>query len=368
MKILIMSIAKIKYTPYINFHLDNIDKIKNEVHILYWNRDLQEENTKAYDACTLHEFRCYQEDDVSKVTKVGSFMKYRKFAKNLILQGKFDFILILDSLTGVLLADIFKKHYVGKYIFDYRDSSYEKFPPFKKVIGNLVRNSSATFVSSDAFRRFLPAECEDKILTSHNMLMDSLLHRDEKKIHGIASDKIRIAFWGIIRHEQINRELIRKISADDRFELHYYGREQQVALNLKQYASEIKAQNVFFHGEYSPEDRYEFVRNTDLIHNIYNDANMMLAVGNKYYDASIFYIPLISMRGSFMAEIAKKASIGFDVDPYDDDFTEKLFEAYRSIDKNVFMQNCDKELERVLLEYNSCSALIKKLTDAEGKD
>ena len=59
---------------------------------------------------------------------------------------------------------------------------------------------------------------------------------------------------------------------------------------------------MFFHGEYKPEDRYTFVRSTDLIHNIYKDRNMMLAMGNKYYDGLIFYIPQLCMKGSFMGE------------------------------------------------------------------
>ena len=30
--------------PYLNFYTDNLDKIKNDVHLLYWNRDLKEED------------------------------------------------------------------------------------------------------------------------------------------------------------------------------------------------------------------------------------------------------------------------------------------------------------------------------------
>jgi hypothetical protein len=116
---------------------------------------------------------------------------------------------------------------------------------------------------------------------------------------------------GLVAYEEVNRELIAKIAADNRFELHYYGREQQVAINLKKYAVEIAAGNVFFHGEYKPQDRYVFVRRTDLIHNIYNDHNMMLAMGNKYYDAAIFRIPLLSIRGSFMAITLKRRILGF---------------------------------------------------------
>ena len=362
MKIAILGFNKIKYMPYLNFYFENLDTEGNEVHILYWNRDMAEERLDKYSACVLHEFKCRQEDDVSKISKIKSFVKYRRFAKKIIAKEKFDFIIILHSLPGVLISDVLKKRFSGKCIFDYRDSTYEGFAPYKKIIGNIVRCSVATFVSSDAFRRFLPKSEQGKIYTSHNMLMDSLSHREEKRVFGIDSDKIRIAFWGFIRHEEINREIIKKISADPRFELHYYGREQRVALNLKQYANEIGATNVFFHGEYKPEDRYEFVRNTDIIHNVYKDANMMLAMGNKYYDAAIFYIPLMSMEGSFMAETANKAGIGFGVNPYNEDFTDALFEVYRGMDRKTFEENADKELQRVLSEYDFGCELIKKLT------
>ena len=367
MKILIMGFTKIKYMPYMNFYFDNIDKAEHEVHILYWNRDLQSEDLIKYQGCTFHEFKCYQEDDVSKFSKVTSFTKYRKFAKGVLINGNFDFIFVLHSLTGVLVADVLKKHYRNKYIFDYRDSTYERFSLFKSIVANITRNACATFVSSDSFRRFLPEDCNDRIYTSHNLLLDSLEHRDEQIKYGIPSDKIRIAFWGFIRDEEINKEIIRKVAADKRFELHYYGREQQVALNLKNFAKNLQAYNVCFHGEYTPEQRYEFVRQTDIIHNIFNNDNMMIAMGNKYYDAAIFYIPLISMKRSFMAESAQKAAIGFDVDPYDDNFLDKLFEEYTNLDRGKFHINCDKELERVLLEYNFGSALIKKLTDSGGK-
>lgn len=368
MKILIMGFTKIKYMPYMNFYFDNIDKVENDVHILYWNRDLKSDDLSKYDGCAFYEFKRYQEDDVSKLSKVASFAKYRKFAKRVLINEKFDFVFVLHSLTGVLVADVLKKHYCGKYIFDYRDSTYEAFSPFKKVVASITRNSRATFVSSDAFRKFLPADCAEKIYTSHNILMESLAHRDEKKLYGIPSGKIRIAFWGFIRHEEINKEIIHKVAADSRFELHYYGREQQVALNLKAYTAEINAKNVFFHGEYTPEQRYEFVRETGIIHNIYYDNNMMLAMGNKYYDAAVFYIPLMSMKMSFMAETSQKAGIGFAADPYDDDFLDKLFGEYANLDKDKFRMNCDKELERVLAEYDFGSALVKKLTDSIGSN
>lgn len=361
MKILIMGFAKIKYMPYINFYLDNIDTTKHSVHLSYWNRDLQEEDLTKYSSCTLHEFRYYQEDDVSKISKIKAFAKYRKFAKSILCSEQFDYVFVLHSLTGVLVADILKKRYTGKYIFDYRDSTYEGFAPYKRVIGSITRNSYATFVSSDAFRRFLPEDCKEKIYTSHNLLLDSLEHRDEKTLYGIPSDKIRIAFWGFIRHEEINKEIIRKIAADSRFELHYYGREQQVALNLKAYAAVLNAENVFFHGEYTPEQRYEFVRQTDIIHNIYFDANTMLAMGNKYYDGLIFRIPQICMPESFMGECVERTGVGLVCDPYDVDFTESVYAYYRGLSQSEFDKKCDVELEKIMEEYADANDILHRI-------
>ncbi|MBR7123064.1 MAG: hypothetical protein IKC95_06390 [Oscillospiraceae bacterium] len=360
MKILIMGFAKIKYMPYMNFYLDNIDKTRHEVHLSYWNRDLQEEDLTKYSDCTLHEFRCYQEDDVSKLSKISSFAKYRKFAKSVLTSEKFDFVFVLHTLTGVLVADVLKKRYAGKYIFDYRDSTYEGFVPYKKIVGDITRNAYATFVSSDAFRKFLPEDCQERIYTSHNLLLDSLNHRDEKEKNGIPSEKIRVAFWGFIRHEEINREIIKKLSQDERFELHYYGREQQVAMNLKAYAKELNATNIFFHGEYKPEDRYTFVRQTDIIHNVYKDANTMLAMGNKYYDGIVFRIPQICMPGSFMGECAEGAGVGFSVDPASDTFADDIYEKYANIAVPELNNNCDVALERVLQEYRDGIAVIKQ--------
>ena len=361
MKILIMGFTKVKYMPYMNFYFDNIDKAEHEVHILYWNRNLQREDLSKYQGCTFYEFKCYQEDDVSKFCKIASFIKYRKFAKGVLTNGEFDFIFVLHSLTGVLVADVLKRHYRGKYILDYRDSTYEGFAPFKRVVATFVRGACATFVSSDAFRRFLPEDCTEKIYTSHNVLLDSLEHREEKKLYGIPSNKIRISFWGFIRHEEINKEIIRKVAADSRFELHYYGREQQVALNLKEYVTELNAKNVFFHGEYVPEQRYEFVRQTDIIHNIYYDANTMLAMGNKYYDGLIFRIPQICMRGSFMGECVERAGVGLVCDPYDTDFTERLYAYYQGVVQSEFDGKCDVELEKVMEEYADANDILHQI-------
>ncbi|MEG0409104.1 MAG: hypothetical protein RR623_09545 [Bacilli bacterium] len=361
MKVLIMGLTKIKFMPYMNFYINNINLDENEVHLIYWNRDLMDEDLSQLEQIKLHEFCCFQNDDVSKLSKIKSFIKYREFVKEILKKNNFEMLFILHSLTGVIIADILKNEYKGKYIFDYRDSTYEKLNFFKMIIKGLVLNSKATFVSSDGFRQLLPKY--DKIYPSHNFLIESLEHRKDKVIYGTKSNKIRIAFWGFIRHEEINRKIIKKISEDERFELHYYGREQEIALRIKKYAEEINTKNVFFHGEYRPNDRYDFIRNTDIIHNIYYDYNTMLAMANKYYDGIIFRIPQICMTGSFMGHEVTSNEIGLECNPNDTNFTEKIYQYFIKINFSSFYEKCDMELVKIINEFNEGTKHINNFFD-----
>ena len=361
MKILIVGFTKLKYMPYINFYLESIEHVDADVHILYWNRDLKSEDLDRFQKFHLHEFKNYLEDESPKISKILSFLKYKKYAEHVIKSNSFDFIIVLHSMPAILLKHILRSRFKNRYIFDYRDYTYEKIFFYRNIISQTVKNSVATFVSSDGFRRYLPKKFEYKIYTSHNILTDSLNYRNIKKDNLSKSDKIRISFWGFIRNADINKALIDRISRDSRFELHYYGRKQKTALDLEKYSIDCNAKNVFFHGEYIPEDRYKFVRDTDLIHNIYNDYNMMSAMANKYYDGAFFYIPQLCMRESYMGQRAVKNEIGFECSPYDDDFTDKVFEYYTTLNQNKFYLACDKETERVKSEYESGREIIQKI-------
>lgn len=354
MKILIAGLTKIKYMPYINFYLDAIERNKNEIHVSYWNRDGKQEDLEKFNGIKFHEFIFEQTNGVNKLKKISPFVKYRKFVTKLDKQEKFDFVICLHSLSAIIAKNILKK---DKYILDYRDSTFESNALFKKWISKLVLNSRITFVSSEGFKKYLPQS--DKILNSHNLLLDSLNHRNYKKEK---ADKIRISFWGFIRHVDVNKKIIDKISLDNRFELHYYGREQEDALKLKQYVVDKGIKNVFFHGEYKPEDRYLFVKKTDLIHNLYFDRNTMLATGNKYYDGVIFRIPQLCFKDSFMGELVTRNGIGFECDYNDENFLDKIYQYYCNIKQDEFFSNCDKELERVLSEHYEGIGKIKEIT------
>lgn len=348
-----MGFSKLKLMPYLHFYLNSIDATEHEVHVLYWNRDLQEEN-RVPDV-HFHEFCCYQEDYVPAVSKIGSFLKYRRFAASVLRSENFDLVVALHTMPAVLLADVLRK---VKFIFDYRDVTYESIPAFRKLIHKIVCDSVATFVSSDGFRKYLPQEQSGKIYTSHNLLLDSLNHRDSELI---PSDKLRISFWGNIRNESTEKLIISRLAGDPRFELHYYGRDNHISARLAEYAGELSGSNVFFHGEYKPEDRYRFARQTDVIHNVYGYAASKDAMTNKYYDSIIFRIPQLCLPGSFMASEAERSGTGIALDPADGDFADKLYTYCQNLPTDTFRACCDKELDRILAEYYAGTEMLKRM-------
>lgn len=356
LKILLLGFAKYRYMPYANFYLDCIDKQKNEVHMVIWNRDLMAE--KLPDNVIIHELRLKQEDQISPLKKIASFIKYRNFAKDVINKIRPDFVIVLHTLPGILLQNKLVSAYKGKFIFDYRDSTYESNGLFKKMVARLVEASGATFVSSDGFRRFLPDSAKEKTFTSHNISVSDI----DSEVR--AKDKhfpIRVGCWGLLREEHLNKCIIRHLANDNRFELHYYGREQQIAVELKEYAKTLNATNVFFHGEYIPKERKGFAENTDILHNISSTGNMLLAMSNRVYDGMLFHIPQICMSNSFMGEMVKINSIGTMLNPETDSFADDLENYYKQLDLEQFDIAATNTLEKVYNEYLQDQRIINEL-------
>lgn len=350
MKILILGFAKIAYMPYLNFYLEALADTKAEVHVVTWKRDQEKDVPLQGENIFVHEFCCDQRDEVLKVSKLGNFARYRRFVIRLLEQECFEKIIALHTFPAVLLSDKLLTVYSERFVFDYRDYTYERFYPFKKLIAALVKKSFATFVSSDAFRDTLPKL--DKIYTSHNILMDSLEYRNARCAQERNRKPIRISFWGFIRHEKINVSLMEHLGGDSRFELHYYGREQKTADNLKELVAKNDYQNVFFHGAYLPKDRYTFAAQTDLLHNMYeNDEQTQKAMGNKYYDGIVFKIPQLCTIGSFMGNLITKEGTGLALDPASEHLGDQIEQYYTAMDWAGFENACDAALAKILDEY-----------------
>ena len=127
--------------------------------------------------------------------------------------------------------------------------------------------------------------------------------------------------------------------------------------------SQEKYSNVFFHGEYAPTDRLQVAQNTDIIHNMFDnsDKTMPIAMSNKYYDGPLFFLPQLCTKSSYMGKLCTKAGIGFECDPADENFADKVYEYYMTLDAENFTDCCEKELARVLVEVEIGNQKIKEV-------
>lgn len=361
MKIAVLGFTKIKYLTYMHFYLNQIDMSQDDVHLIYWLRDHNPDSALPI-GVTGHAFDCPMSDAIPLTKKLPKILKYGNFAKKIIKDIKPDFLIVLHSTTGISIYSLLKGKYKKKYIFDYRDVTYERKSFYKKMVGKIVDNSALCFTSSDGFRRFLPKDAT--ILNSHNISNIEFHEAAEKQYSAEKSTPIRVSFWGLIRNRAINQVMIDRLGGDERFELHYYGRAQGAMLEFLNESTE-KYKNVFFHGEYAPTDRMEMAKNTDIIHNLYNitDKTSHIAMGNKYYDGPLFYLPQLCTKGSLMGSLCTKYGIGFECDPADDDFADKVYEYYMSLDCNTFKENCEKEFIRVMNEVEIGNTKIKEVIE-----
>ncbi|MBP1625719.1 MAG: hypothetical protein H6Q00_194 [Holophagaceae bacterium] len=350
MKVLIVGFANIYVMPYLHFYLKFLQERGCKVHLFYWDRDGGPDQTLPVEITTT-KFEYHLSDHLPRWKKIKAFWTFRKECGNLLDSEDFDFILILTTLPAFLLSSRLKKRFRKNYIMDFRDLTLEKSWIFRSSVRRLMAHAAATFISSDGFRKYYP---DAKLQTTHNILLDTLDHRDVRRQYPRETGPIRIRFWGLIRHEEINIKIIRHLSKDPRFELHYHGRETQVSSRLKAYAERNHANNVFFHGAYQPGDRYGFASQTELLHNIYeNDEATRPAMGNKFYDGIALYLPQLCHTGSHMGDEVIASRVGLACDPSHAKFADVLFDHYQTIDWSAFESHCDQKLRKILEEYQA---------------
>ena len=361
MKVLILGFTKLKYMPYMHFYLEQIDNGSNEIHILYWDRD-SEPDAERKQNIQYYPYKKCMSDAIPLAKKIFPILEYGKFARRTIHKINPDFLIILHSTTAFTIKGLLSGKYKNKYIFDFRDLTYEKYGFYKKAVKTIVENSCVTFTSSDGFRFALP-EC-DKVITSHNILNNALELHVNMPAKKKNKEKLRVAFWGLLRGYEINKKIISTLCEDGRFFVNYYGRAQGKMQDLMDEMSK-KYANFQFHGVYKRLDTLEFALHTDLLLNIYKSGGTeQHAMGNKYYDGIVYKIPQLCSENTFMGERCENRGVGLACNPYDEDFAQKVVDYYNSLDFEVFDGNCTKELMLVLDQVRIGKNIIKKIVSA----
>lgn len=352
MKMLLLGFVRIAHMPYM---IDYVSAFGSEceLHLISWNRSGEEDSPAPSGIARSFTFSDLMEDEDPLEKKLPHIFRYRRFAIDLIERERYDKIIVLHSTPGIALLDYLAGNYSGNYLLDYRDVSHENLGFYRRLIKRLSLGAGLVIASSPAYFQYL--ENERGVVLKHNLLLEEAL---EPRRHG---SPIRVRYWGMIRHEAANVALVDELGGDERFELHYNGREEIVAKRLKEHVAEKGYGNVFFHGAYYNDARTRFAADTDILHNVYeNDFVTVGAMGNKYYDGIQFRVPQLCTAGSRMGEEVLSKGLGIAVDYSRPGFKDQIVEYLEEMDFERFDEACDMELRAIKTDNARAAEAISR--------
>lgn len=339
-----------KLAPYTKKYTDILDSLGIKYDLIGWRREEEPsyaDNVYMYNGRTAKRFS-------SVLGKIIPSIGYRRFVKRLVKKKKYDMLIIFTTQTAVVLADLLLFKYRKKYIFDYRDKSYEYIKPYSALINGIIKASAETVVSSQWFPQYL-TDKKNYVLT-HNFRPEALVHR--KSVCKKSGGTVTVGYVGILRSYEYHTGLIDCFAGDSRFEFHIYGCGDDVA-RLFEYAK--KFSNIFIHGAYTEEDKYGIIDTFDIMcynypYSYVNDG----AVANKYYDALIMKKPMFVNAETALGSFICENGIGVGVPDHGCGTADTVYNWYKSLDPDAFAKTCDRLLDEYIAQDENFYQVIKR--------
>lgn len=343
----ILSFLSPRYAQFIYKYTSILDENNIEYEVIYWNRENMDYGLDKRWICYSNPVNTFQ----PFYKKINHFFGFTWFMYKTILSKKYDKLIILTTQTAIPLFPLLLTKFKWKYIYDYRDVTYENIGFYKLIVNELVKKSYFTAVSSLGFLQTGYLDTSPKYLLSHNTREFEL-----KNVEKIQDDKIRIVYWGMVRQPQFNIALCDYFSKYDNIELFYHG--AGFHEEIKQYCKAKGYKNIHFTGRYTLNEIERFTQNTDFILNVYdNDKQQKPAMTVKFYDSVMYQIPMIVNKGSYMGRIVTENKLGIEFDYENDDINELLskfdWKSYIKNNSKVFqsIKKDDAIFEEKLLEF-----------------
>ena len=356
MKACIVVFSSIASTPFMYKYISVFKKNNIKFDIIHWDRYDYNENVEECDS--LYQYKKNVPDSSHFILKVVPMISFANFAKKILKKNKYDLVVVLTSLIGVLLENFLTKFYPSKYILDIRDHSYEHIKWYYNKMKRLVENSALNIISSEGFKNFLP---DSKYSIMHNCTYNN----DSGFIFSKSvKTPLKIFFIGAIRYANEVKRFIDIIADNPSFEFHFYGRGSGEA-DLLSFCQERKISNVFYNGAYDPKDKDAICQQADFIYNAYGESlHVKYALSNKYYDALYHKKPLIVNQRTSMAEVSGNISYKLD---YSQDISIDLVNWYNAVDEKEFDTIANEKLKTVITENHNTESKIQEVINKVHK-
>ncbi len=340
------------FCPYVGIYTNILNKNGVPYEIVTWCRDGKDEQ-----GC----IQCKDLNNYSNnISRLLSYYLYSCFVKRVVKRKKYEKLIVFTPQLAIFIAGFLKRHYRGKYIFDYRDLSIEQRGIFKKPFVTVLNNSMANVISSPGFKTYLP-EGFNYVL-SHNFNIGKVrqvLNNDTILQPSLSFESIEVLTIGGIRDYDSNVQVIDALSNKQGFTVRFVGQGPS-AETLKQHAKRIGANNVHFEGYYSKEKEAGFIEDCTFMNIFYPRLHSHdTALSNRFYNSLIYKKPMITTADTTQGNYARDYSIGVAIENCDG-LDHVLKDFLNGIDIQHYSQQCNDLLASFVLDYEKFEGVVKQ--------
>lgn len=353
----IIFVGDIRFCPYLSKYEEILKNENIKYEIIFWDREPDKE--KYFDKNNIHVYKRKSKLQKNPIRKIIDFIFFGRYVKKYINEKKYNKLIILSTMSGIFILDILLRKYKGKYIFDFRDLSFEHIKIFYNLEDKLIKYSNFTCISSEGFKEILPKGYN--YIISHNFNNNDLL-KSKKILNCTSSDskKINISYFGFIRQYNNIKKIIDRFADDCRFNLYFHGDGPDYE-KVKSYCIKNNFKNIYCTGLYTANKKQKYMLETDIINDYYSiDRNIKYATANKIYDSILYKKPVLVNKLAYDNKNVEKYGIGFSGNVEDKAFVDDLYNAYINFDFKKFNKNCDIAIKNILDDERIYVKKIKK--------
>lgn len=338
-KIALVGVHNLHLMQFLYKYTDILDSHDIDYDVLYWDRDMDESIKVKPLRGKKFAYKYRMSNYQPKYKKIRGFIGCLRYFMQIIRNNRYDRIILLTTQTALPLYLFSRTVRRSKFIYDYRDVTFEKIGICRILIQKIIANSAFTAISSFGFKAVLGNS--PKFLMSHNV--SNLQYEPVEKS---LSDDLRIVFWGIIRQLEWNKRICDIVGNASGVTLTYHGEGEYK--DLEAYCKEKGYKNIQFTGRYMMNEIPVFVRNTDILLNFYeNDYKTKLTTAVKLYDGIRYGLPMLVSKDSYMADLMRDNPAVWVADLTSFN-VDRLKNWYRRLDNSVY--HYQKELQQIWMD------------------
>ena len=196
-------------------------------------------------------------------------------------------------------------------IFDFLYGDPKSF--FQKAVNkaqrHIINRSDATIICTEDRERQIGRACPKRLTVIHNTPMKTLQQQESGLRFQSNSDRIKIAYVGILANGRLLKEIGEVIAEEKDAELHIggFGMHEDFFRQLAE-----KNDNVFYYGRIPYDQTISLESECDIMTAIYDPSvdNNRFAAPNKFYEGLMLGKPLMMVKGTGMSEVVARNDIG----------------------------------------------------------